>query len=966
MNNKLNGLGSLTLVLILAAVLILVSSSASVAVSSHSQTNSLAGNAPGAREDSPRGEASLTAPLAPTACSVPTTATVRGKSVQFDQCYERAFSHDGTNYTVHVFYTENGANATNLAQCTATENTNNRCEHALADVDDGGGDNVNAVAMADEAEQAVRFYHDRNLTLLSGSTTASVYIAEDPRLGGVIWPNAIYVDDDAIDNNDVLQKRLLAFHEMQHLVQDKYDNGGVGWKSFYGEGIARAIEDRADNALDADTGHLFIPEVNGILGSDAKRSDDISTITYRSVLWWTWLMDQYSVGGEVAPVLGWPALRDFYTELNSESDQLKALRDFIASKGSSFAQDLIDYTLAMYAYRFNPSDPRLGFLDAEINATAGLSGHTVIGSGPAFSTSSQAMNPRSSRYWEFNPANQCDFIAFTFDGNGKTYGFSVMTVDGGNLVNRWTSYSDGWARTVRGTDLDRVVGVVTAVDESGSIDIGRGCVQPTLNIKSPTSASYVMVGLADNPRHFITRLDVDGEDGSGVAGLVASDFQIQIRKAGGGALIDATVVNAAYVQDDYWLLVQAPSDADGAENGIFYDLIATLGTSNDTETSALLYVERTQDVVVVLDRSGSMGGATGKIEAAQNAANLLINELSVDDQGSFVAFDSDADLREGLDLVAGTHRDDLFAAIAAESAGGATSIGDGLNTAATEEDANGIAENLCSFVLLSDGHENTADYWADVQAAVTDNGCAIHSIALGPGTNEVLMQQIAASVPGGTFDYASASGGVPIRRVGAADNSPQAVNEVTSGFMGWENNLSRVYDFKATQIAGRQRLSSANGGPAAAASCVGFEDLALSTTYAVGSVFSDSGVTIIGKTFYWSSGTPYSGGYSLVENGGMAGGSGNELQVNNINLGFDFGGPIPGLTLLYGEYGGNLNIEINGDFRNFERFAAINGLLIGGVQVTAVDLGGSLGQLQLDGTIHSFAIGGQELWIDDV
>src|SRR6185503_9295827 len=142
-------------------------------------------------------------------------------------------------------------------------------------------------------------------------------------------PNSIYVDDDYIDNNDTLRKRLLAFHEGQHLVQDKYDNGGIGWNDFYGEGIARAIEDRADATLDADTGHLFIPEVDGILSNDGQRSSDLSTINYRSVLWWTWLMDQYRLNSETAPVQGWSALRDFYTELNSESNQLKAIRDFI-------------------------------------------------------------------------------------------------------------------------------------------------------------------------------------------------------------------------------------------------------------------------------------------------------------------------------------------------------------------------------------------------------------------------------------------------------------------------------------------------------------------------------------------------------------------------------------------------------------------------------------------------------------
>lgn len=739
-------------------------------------------------------------PRAPATCATPRTQSVRGKNVTFDQCYQRNFSHNGTNYVIDTYYRET-VSATNTAQCNMAENGAGRCEHELAVNDDGNGDNVNAVAVAAEAETAMRFYADRNLTFLPG-TTLEIFIAEDPRLGGTPTTASINVDDENIDNNDALNKRLLAFHEIMHLVQYNYD-AATGWQDFWGEGIARTIEDRVEATLDADTGHLFIPEVNGLLGSDALRTSDLSTISYSSVLWWTWLMDQYTTGGEVAPVQGWPAIRDFYTELNTDADQVNAVRDFISAQGSSFRDDFIDYTLALYAYRFNPADPRLTYLDNEIRATAGLSGHSVINSGPAFSTITTSMNPRSSRYWEFNPASQCDFTTFSFDGNGDDYGFSVMTVDGGNLVNRWTSFSDSWARTVRTADLDRAVGVVSAVDQSGTVDVGRGCVDPTLIIKNPTTALFEMVGNANNPRKFIVRLRVQGADGSAVAGLLADDFTVQLRQAGGGPLLDATIINSAYVQDDYWLLVRPPKDSDGAQNGQFYDLIVSLGPQSDSENSAVVYIKRTQDVMIVLDRSGSMTTAN-KIQAARNAGNLFVNELAGDDQAGYVAFDTDAVLQQELaQLNVGGHRQDLEDAIAAEVPLDFTSIGDGMETAAAEHDAHGIDANLCSFVLLSDGYENEPALWADVQATVVDNGCAIHSIALGPQANEPLMQQIAAAVPGGSYDYADQSGSVPIL---APEGGPAADSATAAGVLGWENNLGRVYDNKAALVAGRQRM----------------------------------------------------------------------------------------------------------------------------------------------------------------
>ena len=145
-----------------------------------------------------------------------------------------------------------------------------------------------------------------------------------------------------------------------------------------------------------------------------------------------------------------------------------------------------------------------------------------------------------------------------------------------------------------------------------------------------------------------------------------------------------------------------------------------------------------------------------------------------------------------------------------------------------------------------------------------------------------------------------------------------------------------------------------------------FEDLTLGDMFMVPDVFVTSGVSISVQPFTFSGGGMGSN-FAQVQNGLLAGGSGKELAVNNVLLDFTFGGPIPGLGLLFGEFGGNLNLEINGDFRNFQNFADINGLTIGGVNVAALNgLGNDQGVLTLGGTINSFALGGQELWIDNV
>jgi hypothetical protein len=147
--------------------------------------------------------------------------------------------------------------------------------------------------------------------------------------------------------------------------------------------------------------------------------------------------------------------------------------------------------------------------------------------------------------------------------------------------------------------------------------------------------------------------------------------------------------------------------------------------------------------------------------------------------------------------------------------------------------------------------------------------------------------------------------------------------------------------------------------------CVDFECLTYDTYYYVTDTFTCSGVTMTVKEFQWSDLTWTSDGHAWVDNVQKAGGSGLDINCNNVNINFDFGSPLDGLSLLYGEYGGNLNIDINGDFRNFEDFASIPSP-IGGVNVAVTDLGGGLGKLTLTGVINSFDIGGQELWVDDV
>lgn len=907
--------------------------------------------------------------LALACVALPTTVDVRGKLVDFDKCYATSFTDSGVSWAIQVYYTESNSTA-NTSRCTGSDAVDgdadgvpDRCEHALPNIDDADGNNVEAVAMANEVMQTLQFYVDRDLKFVpTGTTEVNAYIAEDPRGGGIVGTNGLYCDDELVADPDDLWKRVLAIHEMQHMVQKEYDTDGVNWTEF-GEGTARASEDRFDTTMDADTGRLFIPQINKALALASVRTADLLTLSYDQAAWWTWYMDQYRTGTNADPPvtdtndIGWDALRDLYQRIEDDPANIySALKQAIADQGGSFTNDFIDYTLALYAHQYNPSDPRLDFLDAEILSSAvNFAGHRLHTTGPTYASDGVLMSPRSSEYWEFNPASTCDYTAFSFDGLGYYYGFTIMTVDGGTLQNRWTSISETWSRTVRTKDLDRIVGVVTALDGSGSVNVGHGCVTPTVNILSPTTSNHQMVGRANNPRTFITRLDVTGNAGDAVSGLTAADFKVELIKAGSlrdTSKIPATVINAAYVQDDYWLLVQAPDEAAGAETGEFYDLIVTLGTKTDTEPSSILYVEKTQDVVIVLDHSGSMGGTTGKIEAARNAATLLVEQLADDDQGAYIAFDSNASLRESLATMgSGTQRADLLADIAAELPGTSTSIGDGMNLAATEHDLRGIDINACSFVLLSDGMENEPQYWADVQAAVADNDCQIHTIALGPATNQELMQSISgASSAGGSYYYATNEGSIPVNST-----------------IGWQNNLSRIYDSIATDVAGRQRVVTAIRESSVGGSLGGlvtFDDLKPGTTFGVGETVKSNGVEMTGKPFYYAGGQTTSDGRAYVRNT-LKPGVNLDLSMGAINVEFDFGGRANSVSLVCKNSGLAGNLRVNGELVIFNEMTPLHGTTIGGVAVSITPLADGV-RLDLNGAIDQFSIGGQDFAFDEV
>ena len=145
--------------------------------------------------------------------------------------------------------------------------------------------------------------------------------------------------------------------------------------------------------------------------------------------------------------------------------------------------------------------------------------------------------------------------------------------------------------------------------------------------------------------------------------------------------------------------------------------------------------------------------------------------------------------------------------------------------------------------------------------------------------------------------------------------------------------------------------------------CADFDDLTGGTDYYVGNTCITRGYTVEFKKYFWSSGTGTVDGNAQVMTAGMAGGTGLEMGLFNINADINIAGgtPVPCVTFWFGEYGGNVNLEINADLRNVANLSDLDGAVIGGVAVDVISLSDGKGMVELQGPVSQLAVGGQSL-----
>ncbi len=169
------------------------------------------------------------------------------------------------------------------------------------------------------------------------------------------------------------------------------------------------------------------------------------------------------------------------------------------------------------------------------------------------------------------------------------------------------------------------------------------------------------------------------------------------------------------------------------------------------------------DVVIVMDKSGSMGyEIPTRLSQAQDAANHFVDRLDLNDQSGLVSFSTEAALDKSVDNNHGLTQ----SAISGLIAGGATNIGDAIHLANQElSGVNGNPQVVKIEILLTDGKANKPNgpgwgedpldvAYAETRAAEAALlGYKIFTIGLGDNVNGVMLQNI-ATMTGAEYYFA--------------------------------------------------------------------------------------------------------------------------------------------------------------------------------------------------------------------
>lgn len=531
------------------------------------------------------------------------------------------------------------------------------------------------------------------------------------------------------------------------------------------EGMARSGEDKVFDNVDNDAGAMARPfsynkEVDEFFVSP---NHDLTADSWRyeSAIWWTYYAEQ--CGSDPVDESGLGVADSFgeFWDAAHTSDNIAALNIALGNLGcpsfdtlvpkfvlANYTKDLSGLPDDSYYYidETNPGNPDT------YGPLSPISGGTINSTTLADWTN-QAITRYGSQYYVASPsATDCPVITAKFHADSGAPFYHVVTDNGGAFNTHVQGSGTDWSRSFLNDGVTTIAAIAGSLGASSQVDIELSCSDPVVDIKQPNQLAPEYVGgFADGDKFLVQVLVSTTVGGPVVGGLTANDFAVRV-----GAL-NATVIGGGQIEDQYFLQVIAPNPGVNGPFDLHVDLEES-GTSTviatDSETEAIVYDATNEDNVYVIDRSASMGWySPTPWSALVDAINLAIDTTNSSEGLAIVPFNSNVSPAPfDMDFATLGVRNNAKTYVDGISPSGGTSIGDGMGEGAAQITGSPTLNSRCRYILLSDGEENSPDYWADVRADVQATGCPVLAIAFGPGANETLMQQI-ASETGGAYYY---------------------------------------------------------------------------------------------------------------------------------------------------------------------------------------------------------------------
>ncbi|GIW05697.1 MAG: hypothetical protein KatS3mg060_0502 [Dehalococcoidia bacterium] len=544
-------------------------------------------------------------------------------------------------------------------------------------------------------------------------------------------------------------------HELFHEVQRAYVPPIPG-ENWVFEGTAALAEDHVHPVFDDDPASSYLHHIEIFLDNpDMQYVDDFGVLQsgltghwYGAALFWKYFSERYGTSPTTEPGFRFNAIKAYY-EARRYAPVMAAIEAAVFSFGSlvSFEEIFRDFTIANYTKDLTYT-AKYAYWDDNTTPypPAYRRVHVVSPTGAIVSYPSESLGPWSARYYEMVAGPGCLYLQVeATPTNGSDPFFHLISRKDTSVLDVQTLLGVAANRTYYANAGGHVTSVGIAAGSEAtpvSYTLTSRCLTPTLSVLAPNAGNVAYGGDPASPDNILIELQVLA-DGQPVTGLDSSAFTVTI----GGK--PASIVSSASVQDQYWLVVQAPTQPASTT----YSLTVGLnGLSPLTVNNAVRYLPRpTADQILVIDNSGSMLDED-KLGAARNAAQLFIDVAAPDDFLGVVTFSTAS--RLALPLVPANPVGKLLAVLATAvmTANGNTCIGCGADTAQTELTTHGGTGHFRNIVLLSDGMENVAPYWNDVRGAITPTETVIDTVFLGPAdaAAEFLMQRIAKET-GGTY-----------------------------------------------------------------------------------------------------------------------------------------------------------------------------------------------------------------------